>query len=220
MTLPRPMDRLFSDQAYDGAFADPDALNKVFRKINFGKPSPLPFTDKDIEYLEDTYDEEILSWDQQFKKLIDWLQGEGLLESTIIVVTSDHGEEFAEHGFLKHGSQLYEESIRVPLVLRAPGRVAPGRVSRAVETRGIHDALIQLAGLPREFESDASTAFGGPRKSHDWFFRISSISRSPVLHGVRGWLRFEMDSGSSSSGIRRSVPNSTISRATRMSFKI
>ena len=187
---PSPYGQTFSDQAYDGAFADPDALNKVFRKINFGKSSPLPFTDEDIAYLEDTYDEEILSWDQQFKKLVDWLQGEGLLESTIIVVTSDHGEEFAEHGFLKHGSQLYEESIRVPLVLRAPGRVAPGRVARAVETRGIHDALIQLAGLPASSKATPALLSEPSEKprlvfSHLKYQPKPGVARGPGLASIR-----------------------------------
>jgi arylsulfatase A-like enzyme len=62
------------------------------------------------------------------------LEAMGLLENTLLVVTGDHGESFGEHGFLGHGRQLYDEMLRVPLVMRGPapfrgGRVASGSVS-------------------------------------------------------------------------------------------
>src|SRR5262249_41017727 len=58
--------------------------------------------------------------------LLDELERLGLDRDTLVVVTADHGEEFLEHGGLYHGRSLYEEVIRVPLILRLPGRVAAG----------------------------------------------------------------------------------------------
>jgi len=60
-----------------------------------------------------------------------------LASTTLVVVTSDHGEEFFEHGRFGHRKTLYEESIRVPLVVRYPERVPAGRrVSAGVSTMG------------------------------------------------------------------------------------
>ncbi len=79
----------------------------------------------------------------------DSLVGEilGMLEpSTIVVVTADHGEALFEHGFLGHNTQLYEESIRIPLLIRAPG-FAPRRVPDLVELIDLTPTLLELAGV-------------------------------------------------------------------------
>ncbi len=71
----------------------------------------------------------------------------GMLEpSTIVIVTADHGEALFEHGFLGHNTQLYEESIRIPLLIRAPG-FAPRRVSDLVELIDLTPTIAELAGL-------------------------------------------------------------------------
>src|SRR5262249_6821313 len=59
--------------------------------------------------------------DEMLGVLLDRLAAQGLLERTIVVVLSDHGEELYEHGDWEHGQRLYEEQLRVPLVFRVPG---------------------------------------------------------------------------------------------------
>jgi len=79
----------------------------------------------------------------------DSLVGEvlGMLEpSTIVIVTADHGEALFEHGFLGHNTQLYEESIHIPLLIRA-SVFAPRRVSDLVELIDLTPTLAELAGL-------------------------------------------------------------------------
>jgi len=79
----------------------------------------------------------------------DSLVGEilGMLDpKTIVIVTADHGEALFEHGFLGHNTQLYEESIRVPLLVRAP-EFAPRRVSDLVELIDVTPTILELAGL-------------------------------------------------------------------------
>ena len=70
----------------------------------------------------------------------------GLWDDTMIVITADHGEEFQEHGGWWHGTTLYEEQIRVPLIVRAPG-LAPRRVSAPVQTIDIAPTLLSMAGV-------------------------------------------------------------------------
>ena len=59
--------------------------------------------------------------DSDIGRLLDHFEATGLLEETLVVVTSDHGEEFMEHGGVLHGRTHYEELMRVPLILRGPG---------------------------------------------------------------------------------------------------
>src|SRR5688572_10229226 len=96
----------------------------------------------------DRYDASIAYLDTGLERLLTDLERRGLLAGTIVVVTSGHGEEFGEHGFMGHGESLYAQVLSVPLVIIAPGRAPAGaRVSRVVSTRRIGPTLVELAGL-------------------------------------------------------------------------
>ena len=69
----------------------------------------------------DLYDAEVRYTDAEIERLMVKLEGLGVLENTIVIVTSDHGEEFNEHGGRYHGWQVYDEAIRVPLLIAGPG---------------------------------------------------------------------------------------------------
>lgn len=101
----------------------------------------------DLEHLIDLYDGEIASTDQQIGDIVSRLEDRGMLDQTAVVVTSDHGEEFFEHGAFGHRRHLYDASIRIPLVMRYPERVPAGR--RIAAPTGIVDiapTLIEWAG--------------------------------------------------------------------------
>lgn len=76
--------------------------------------------------LMELYDGEIEYWDSQFGALIEDLKRRGLYDDLTIVITSDHGEEFCEHGGFWHGTTLYDEQIRVPLFVKLPGNTRGG----------------------------------------------------------------------------------------------
>jgi arylsulfatase A-like enzyme len=80
-------------------------------------------------------------------ELIVDLREAGRLDSAIIVLVGMHGEEFFEHGSAGHGSALFEESLRVPLVLHAPELLAPGRVQTPVDLLDLAPTLADLIGL-------------------------------------------------------------------------
>lgn len=142
-----PSDSAWVDPDYDGVFTDPELLNQVYYTVNWGEDPPVSLDDRDIQHLVNSYDGEIAYWDRQFGEVLDRLREQGLLDETIIVVTSDHGEEFFEHGMVKHGSQHYDESLHVPLLVRAPGRVQPGRHLEPVSLQGLYRATRQLMGV-------------------------------------------------------------------------
>jgi arylsulfatase A-like enzyme len=69
-------------------------------------------------------------------------------EETLVVFTSDHGEELFDHGGVLHGYTLYEEMMSIPLLLWAPGRLRPGMVEEPTDTLDLHATLLDLCGLP------------------------------------------------------------------------
>ena len=71
--------------------------------------------------LRDLYDNNLSYLDRAFAQFVNWLKLKGLYERTVILFTSDHGEQFWEHGANLHGHTVYEEEIRIPLILFAPG---------------------------------------------------------------------------------------------------
>ena len=81
-----------------------------------------------IDGLRDTYDGAITYLDAQLGRLFAELERRGLAANTIIVVTSDHGEAFGEHGFLDHGASLYLPELHVPLIVRLTGQQHRGCV--------------------------------------------------------------------------------------------
>lgn len=103
-------------------------------------------------YLADqlNYDREIRYTDDQLRRLFRALSEMDLARRTVVFITSDHGEEFMEHGYLQHGAHLYEEAVRVPLIVWAPGIVehGPRRVSRPVSILDLMPTILGLVGLP------------------------------------------------------------------------
>jgi len=98
----------------------------------------------DAEHLIDLYDAGVRQMDDGIARLVDLLEAKNLLDDTLIVVTSDHGEEFLEHGGVLHGRTHFEEVIRVPLIVCGPG--APqGR--RVTEIASLVDVLPTTLGL-------------------------------------------------------------------------
>lgn len=90
-------------------------------------PHPDP---EEADTLRTLYDGEITYWDAQFGRLVEDLRRRGVYDDTLIVVTSDHGEEFHDHGGFWHGTTLYDEQVHVPLFVKLPGGRQGGTVVR------------------------------------------------------------------------------------------
>jgi len=109
--------------------------------------SPLVERFNDGETPLDRYDGAIAYADSMIGRLLDGLRERGELEQTILLVTSDHGEQFGEHGLRGHGNSLYLELLHVPLLIHAPGRLPGGlRLEEVVSLRDIPATLLDLAG--------------------------------------------------------------------------
>lgn len=114
--------------------------------ISSGREPVIPGIDK---AWIDLYDGEIAYNDHHFGLLIDRLQAEGLYDDTLIVVLSDHGEEFYEHGGWEHGKTLYEEQLRIPLLIKLPGDRGRGtKITGPVDQIDILPTVAEVLGLP------------------------------------------------------------------------
>ena len=103
---------------------------------------------KAMESLRRRYAANVMYADALLGVLLDALRDAGALDNTLVVVLSDHGEEFMEHGGVGHGRTLYDEQIHVPLVMACPGRIPAGRVvAQQVSTIDVMPTILELAGV-------------------------------------------------------------------------
>jgi arylsulfatase A-like enzyme len=83
-------------------------------------------TQREATLVHDAYDDCIAYLDDQLGRLFDELERRGMLKNTLVIVTSDHGEQLGEHGFFGHGKSLYAQEVRVPLLIIPPGGMSAG----------------------------------------------------------------------------------------------
>lgn len=112
------------------------------------------------------YDREIRYTDDRVRELVASLEALGALENTLLVLTSDHGEAFLEHGFVAHGANVHHEVLNVPLIVVGPGVPAGRRVRAPVPMIDLMPTLLELVGVEpggREMgRSQAAVVLGGP----------------------------------------------------------
>jgi arylsulfatase A-like enzyme len=103
-------------------------------------------TAADLQHLLDLYDGEIRYVDDELGRVLDHLRARGLERNTLVAVTSDHGEEFLEHGSWEHQKTLYEEVVRIPLMMRGPG-LAPRREPQQSSLLDVAPTILEWAGV-------------------------------------------------------------------------
>ncbi len=101
----------------------------------------------DLAYMRQHYQAAVRSLDRIISRLFQELENRQLLSNTIIVLTADHGEEFGEHGGLGHGTTLYDELLRVPLMIHVPGE-PPARLEGITSLVDVLPTLRELMGIP------------------------------------------------------------------------
>ena len=141
---------------FRGSYAGrlPDHITvEVLRQINDRK---LAVDDRDRQHIVDAYDGEVRSMDRAFGSFVAFLKTKRLYDSSVVVFTSDHGEEFGEHGRIgRHSHSLFDELLRVPLLVKLPSARLAGTAVE-VQARGIDVAptILGVLGLapPAQFE--------------------------------------------------------------------
>ncbi len=144
------------------------------------------------------YDGEIAANDASFGRLVDDLRARGLLDRSAVLFTSDHGEEFHEHGGWRHAESLFEEVLRVPLVVRLPGGAsAAATIADPADQIDIAPTLLDLAGVAAPPELPGASllpVIGGghspPRESLAWL-RHPAFDVTAIRDGNWKWVRHE-----------------------------
>lgn len=109
--------------------------------------------------LREAYARAVRYADRQVGAIADLLDETGLARSTLLVVTADHGEELWDHGGVEHGHTLYDEVVRVPLVLRCPDCAPSGlRVDASVATAALAPTLLDLLGVAADADGSSPVA--------------------------------------------------------------
>ncbi len=138
-TPPAPYDTMFTDPAYDGWVTGEEFF--FDQRIHAGMDPT------DLAHLVALYDGEIRWTDAHLRKLLDELERLGRLDNTIVVVVSDHGTELFDHGSKGHRRNLYDESLRVPMVMAGPG-VPVGQVHGGqVSLIDVAPTVLDLCGI-------------------------------------------------------------------------
>ena len=146
------------------------------------------------------YDGAVAYVDEQIGQLMDELRGRGALDRTVVVVTSDHGESLGERGFLLHANSLYRETIHVPLIIRYPGKTAPGaRVTQPVSNADVASTVMDLIGdgqqklFPGPSLAQLFQPESAPRSFTVWPAPLSEIESQPWALDrypvARGWIK-------------------------------
>ena len=127
---------------YDTIYGD------THRRHSFIFETGGSWTSTEIAAQRNAYDGAITWLDAHLGDLFTTLESRGLLDSTLVIVTSDHGEEFGEHGLMEHGHSLYLPSLHVPLIISYPLRVPAGRhVTTPVSLRDLPATIMDAVGL-------------------------------------------------------------------------
>ncbi|HXT01602.1 MAG TPA: sulfatase [Elusimicrobiota bacterium] len=149
--LPAGFRSRFADPAYRGPFtgAESEFLDLRMKTI---KGEPISISTGDARFWRDRYDEQTLRADERFGRF--WKEFGALAVSsrTVVVIMGDHGEQFGEHGGFDHGMTLYDELLRVPLIIGVPG-AAPERIDAQVRLIDVLPTLVDWLGLSADSQT-------------------------------------------------------------------
>lgn len=142
-------DRRFVDFNYKGRLTGSKEEQKELREQGLAR-GQLFLTKDDVSFLIALYDEKIQRADAKFAQFIKKYQKLGLLDKTIFILTADHGEEFYEHGGIDHGHTLYDEVIRVPLIISLPDMEKERKINNQVANIDLMPTIFDLLGVNPE----------------------------------------------------------------------
>jgi choline-sulfatase len=169
-------------------FLDPHDVYMRHEGIDWGKGS------------RDRYDGEVTFTDQYIGKLLDFIAGKPWASRTVIIVTSDHGEEFGEHNMTRHGFEIWETLVHVPLMVVAPG-AQPRKIDVPHSNIDLAPTILEFFGVPadRSFEGKSlvDEIYGGPSEARDVVVDLPATSdnakRRALVEGNEKLICFDDD---------------------------
>jgi len=210
---PQPFNTMFYPE-YSGDIGDAIKV-RMIENVNAGM---IDMSEDDIKHVEALYDGGIRYTDRYISKIEEFLDSKGVANRTIIVVLSDHGEEFNEHGYVAwHSHTLYDELLHVPLIIYIPG-AGPGIVNEKVGIVGLMPTLLDILGVyGGEYEMNGSSfariiAGDGQCDTKSSVLLAEKESRNGIESSIAGKLESAM---AGKWKYIASVPENRILRSTR-----
>ncbi|MEC7519893.1 MAG: sulfatase [Myxococcota bacterium] len=149
---------------YDsGEYTGPISPRRTGLQLEDAKAGRASFSPRDIQRLEALHDGEITYHDREMTRFVERLRELGLYDRVLFVVTSDHGEEFNEHGSYGHGHSIFQELLHVPLMMRWNGVIPPSRIGPTVSTLDIAPTVLDAVGVPIPEEFEGHSLLGTAR---------------------------------------------------------
>jgi arylsulfatase A-like enzyme len=133
-----------------------------------------------ITSLVDQYDTAVRYSADRLGEFFEWLDGRGLFQNSLIILTSDHGEELFDHGGFSHGYTLHEEVLRVPMYIKLPLQSRPKDISARTSLLDIYPTILDFFSLPSPYEVDGRSLLPliredstePPRRERELLFEI------------------------------------------------
>lgn len=154
--------RIATEEYRNGKWFVEQGLLTPIAEALYGPEHQVIVDGPDLDHLVDLYDEEIAYFDHQLGSLVDGLTELGLAENTLVALVADHGEEFLEHGHVKHCHSLYDTELKTPMIVRTPAQAAgraPGvTVDRPVANLNLAPTVLDYVGLdPATYGMEAAS---------------------------------------------------------------
>lgn len=128
------------------------SASRDWRGYLWGK---LKFSDNDFDILSSLYDGDILYLDYKIGELINYLKKLKILDNTLLIITSDHGENFGEHNFMNHVLNVYDTLLHVPLIIRYPKVFSSNlKLQAQVQTTDIFPTILDILGIELTGENE------------------------------------------------------------------
>ena len=151
----------------------------------------------DFQHEIDAYDGAAYFVDEQVGELFSELDKRGLSQNTLVVITSDHGECFGEHGLLTHWNSLYWEIVHVPLIYYWPGKIPAGvRITKTVSAVSLPATVLDLAGIKADVAfpvPSVAQLWERPGMDPSWPDPLAEVGRNldlpEVYPAYQGWLK-------------------------------
>ena len=187
--------------AANGEIFERESWRGLRDRINDGT---LQVSEGAREQLRALHDAGIAELDWRIGELLEALEQRSLTDRTIILLTSDHGEELFDHGRVGHGRTLFSEVIEIPLMIRLPGRTRSGRIESPARLVDVLPTLLDAAGIETPAGLEGESLLGGLRdaaevvsetrhgrtyrvslRQGDWkYIRTYRAEKEPVPDGV------------------------------------
>ena len=203
---------IFRDKNYDGVFKDKILnfnwsngvlpwiyKNNLYQQIDKGKIVAEKIDNKDIQYIIDSYDDDVLATDKFIGDFLSELKKNGLEENTIIVLQSEHGEDFGEHGYIMH-YDIFDSTIKTPLIIKNPALNKKGVIiEQQTQSINILPTILDFLKIPIAHQIQGSSLIplinGQNKDENKYIF----IERVPLWEKVMfGWFTLNKEKMSES----------------------